>query len=394
MKISTFWHKLSLSIPMLFIFSVVTFSQDNSSAQNSQLVYGFKTGPAKVFEAYSAMPTTHMSWFSTFECAKRGNGFHQWERQLNYPEYGLEVMFGNLNNEFLGDVFGIQPFLRWHLSKIDSPFKVSFVAGLGFSYFTNPYHPYDNPENALIGSHITNYTKAEFELSYQIQKVRISCTLGAFHFSNGHVKLPNIGANVPEMKIGLVYIPDETLNFHETIDTYPDKWQYEIGLALGLHSYGSSVKPYGGPVYPIYTLKQQIGKNLSPVYRISFGVNVGFYQSFYQFVENNLMPGEDPFKQSYYATAFFGQEMCMGHIALYGEFGIDIFKPFLRNYADIYNHETGFSAVIKNYNSNRLGLKYYIKEQKNNSNNLSFGIFIKSNYAQADFAEFAINYRF
>jgi len=376
------------------LFHLSVFSQNADYYDIKDYVYGVKTGPGKMLEAYSGMPKTNMSWFSTFEFTKIGNGLNQWERHLNFPEYGVEFMFGNLNNEFLGDVVGIQPFLRWHLTNIEAPLKLSFTAGLGFSYFTNPYHPWTNPENALIGSHITNYTRGELEFSYQIKNIRLVYGVGAFHFSNGHVKLPNIGGNVPQMKIGLIYQTNETIEFHEMIDEYPQNWQYEIGFAFGAHSYGSSVKPYGGPVYPVYTLKQNIGKNLSSVYRISFGLNVGHYRSFYQFVENNLVPDENPLKQSMYSTVFFGQEMCMGHVALYGEFGVDLTKPFLRNYADIFNHEIGFSAFVKNWNSNRLGLKYYLRDTRNNQANISFGVFIKANYAQADFAECAINIRF
>ena len=340
------------------------------------------------------MPQAKLSVFTAYEFARQSNGLYAWERQLNYPEYGLEFIFASLNNDFLGNAVGIQPFLRWHLTNRYAPLKLSFTAGLGFSYFTNPYHPYENPENTLIGSHVTNYTRGEFELSYQYEHLRLYLALGAFHFSNGHVKLPNIGANVPQAKIGLAYLTDTKTEFKEAEFIYPDKWQYEIGFAMGAHSYGSSVKPYGGPVYPVYSISQTVGKNLSPVYRIGFGIIAGHYRSFYRFIENELSAEENPWNKSVYATAFFSQEMCMGHISLYGEFGIDIMKPFLREYADIFNHEIGFSGLIKNWNSNRLGLKYYVKDTGLSGWNASVGIFIKANYAQADFAECAVNFRF
>lgn len=364
------------------------------SQENNHYVLSLKTGVGKVLKAYTNMPETYPSVFTSYEFSKRGNGVSKWQQQLNYPEYGVEMLFGALNNKFLGNVIGLQPFLKWHLTDKTSPLKLSFTAGLGFSYFTNPYHSAENPKNLLIGSHITNYTRGEFEVSYQYKHFRFLVSAGVFHFSNGHVKLPNIGANVVQSKLGIAYLPFETMEYLESENIYPEKWQYEMGFLFGFHAYGASAKPHGGPIYPVYSLKQSIGKNLSPVYRISFGLIAGHYRSFYRFIENELENKRNPLLNSMYMTVFFGQEMCMGHIALSGELGLDIFKPFLRKYNDIFNPEDGFSTFIKQWNSNRLGLKYYFKNTNQSGWNASVGMFIKANFGQADFVECAVNFRF
>jgi hypothetical protein len=360
-------------------------------AQNQNTFYSFHLGYAKVLKSYSAMPETNISIISAFEFGKSTDGSQVWHSKLNFPQYGVEIMFGRLNNDFLGDVYGIQPFLRLFLNNSNKVFRVSISGGMGFSYFNNPFHPVNNPENALIGSHITNYSKAQIELVYPYKNLRFFASIGAFHFSNGHVSLPNIGANVPEMKLGILYCND-VVNPEKRQDYQKETftWQYDVSLGIGFHEYGSTVKPYGGPIYPVYTFSNALSKEINSIYRLGFGFNVGHYTSFYRFVENELSNEANSLKQSMYSSVIIAQELMMGRVSLYGEFGVDVYKAFLRNYADIFNHETGFSAQIKLWNSNRLGLRYYFDAKKS----ISSGIYIKANFAQADFAEMSINYRF
>lgn len=80
----------------------------------------------------------------------------------------------------------------------------------------------------------------------------------------------------------------------------------------------------------------------------------------------------------------------MGKIAVYGEFGVDMWKPFIRGYGDVFDIEEGFGGFIKSWNSNRLGIKYYLKEINQRGFNANIGVFIKANYAQAEFAECAL----
>jgi hypothetical protein len=360
---------------------------------NQNYIFSIKSGPGKVLNAYSEMSNVNLSSFTSIEYAYFGNT-HSWQQYLNFPEYGLEFMLGNLNNDFLGNVAGIQPFMRWYLTDRLKPIQLSFTGGLGLSYFSNKYNPWENPENGLIGSSLTNYTRVEFELGYKYKHVRLFGTFGIFHFSNGHVKLPNMGANFLQSKIGITYYSDDNFDFQKNEKNISRKWKYSLRTAVGAHSYGSTIKPYGGPVSPVYTLSQSFGKLVSPAYRISFGINIGHYSSFYNFMQNEVKNEEHPFLKSTYGTIFFGQEMCMGHVALYGEFGIDFYKQFLREYGNIFNNENSTSSFIKKFNSNRLGLKYYFRDTDSDDNNFSLGIFIKANLFQADFAECAIEYRF
>ncbi|MGM0650644.1 MAG: hypothetical protein ACQES1_09090, partial [Bacteroidota bacterium] len=106
-------HKKAFFIVIICMmaFHVISLAQD----KNSINFYTIKSGPGKVLKAFSGMPETNMSWFTGFEYGTRGNGKHAWEKVLNYPEYGLEVLYGNLNNDILGNVFAIQPFMRFPL---------------------------------------------------------------------------------------------------------------------------------------------------------------------------------------------------------------------------------------------------------------------------------------
>lgn len=368
----------------------VGYGQD----QDSLKLYSVKSGPGKVLKAFSGMPETNVSWFTGFEYGKKGDGTNEWEKLLGYPEYGLEVLFGDLKNDFLGNMFAIQPFVRIPLFKNHEKFGVYFTAGIGFAYFDNAYHLFDNPENGLIGCGLNNYTKGEIEIGYHLGKHwRIFAGAGAFHFSNAHIRLPNIGANVPEAKLGVTWFqnyPEKfAKNAYRQIDT---TWNWYIRYGSGFHAYGSTMKPFGGPVYPVYSFSFGTGQNLSAVYAVSFGTTLGYYSGFNNFLLSEmLLDKNDAFFKSIYASVYFGQEVMMGKFAVYGECAVDIEKPFLREYGDIFDRQEGMVKTIKNINSNRLGLRYYIKEiNKEHRWNANVGLFIKSNFTQADFVECAV----
>jgi hypothetical protein len=386
--------KLKWLFTLAFVCLVLTYGNAQNQFGTSQSFYSLKAGPGKVLEAYSLMPATKPSVFTAFEFGKAADGSHAWHSYINYPEYGCEILYGNLNNDFLGNVYAVQPFLRWKLREHTKPLEINFSAGLGFAYFTEKYHFFENPENGLIGSHITNYTKGELEIGYRVNTWRIFASIGAFHFSNGHVKLPNIGANVPEAKLGFTWFYEHTepnpgngKQFSE-----PDKsWSPTIRIATGLHAYGSTMKPFGGKSYPVFSAGFSMTKNLSAAYRISFGGIAGYYQGYNNFLLSELkQTHSDAILNAGYTTVYFGQELMMGKIAVYGEFGIDVFKPFIRNYGDVFDIESGFGGFVKSYNSNRLGLKYYLHTINQSGFNANIGVFIKANYAQAEFAECAL----
>ncbi|MGC9330633.1 MAG: acyloxyacyl hydrolase [Bacteroidales bacterium] len=379
-----------LLLNLMMAFHMISHAQHSDKSK----IYSIKTGPGKVLKTFSGMPETNISWFIAFECGKKGNGKHEWQKMLGYPEYGLEVLYGDLNNDFLGNTFAMQPFIRIPLMKNPKKWRIYLTAGMGFAYFDNSYHFFDNPENGLIGCELNNYTKGELEVSYVIGKQwRIFAGAGAFHFSNGHVKLPNIGANVPEAKFGVTWYQNYPENIetktYKTIDT---TWSWYIRYGNGFHAYGSTMKPFGGPVYTVYSLSVGTRKNLSALYAVSFGTTVGYYRSFNNFLLSEiLLEKNEAFFKSTYASVYFGQEVMMGKFAVYGECAVDIAKPFIREYGDIFDKQKGITRFIKQINSNRLGFRYYLKEinQKHNWN-VNFGLFIKSNFAQADFVECAV----
>lgn len=383
--------KIKLVISGLLMILVAEHCFAQKQVQNIGF-YSIKSGPGKILEAYSLMPETNISWFTGFEFGQAAKGEHAWEKLLNYPEYGLEILYGNLNNDFLGNTFALQPFLRWKLREHNKPLEINFTAGLGFAYFTDKYHFFDNPENGLIGSQITNYTKGELEIGYRFPQWRIYASAGAFHFSNGHVNLPNIGANVPEAKIGITWYHGQS-DIVRNIDYPPhdSTWSVSARLGFGAHAYGSTMKPFAGPVYPVISSAVALNKNLSAAYRISFGAVGGFYQAYHNFLLSEIkLSKQDAAVNASYMSLFFGQELMMGKIAVYGEFGVDMWKPFIRGYGDVFDIEEGFGGFIKSWNSNRLGIKYYLKEINQRGFNANIGVFIKANYAQAEFAECAL----
>lgn len=379
---------------LLFFLGVNTaFSQDSYIANKS---FATDFGMARVIRGYSHLPEIENSWFLSSSYGVQTRGEKAWQRYLNYPEYGLSSMYVTHQNECLGQSLGIAPYVRFYLSPLEAAFKFSISGGLGFAYFTNPYHPYDNPENALIGSSVTNYTRGDIEISYQYRHLSMQLSAGAFHYSTGHVKLPNIGMNMLVFQGVLAYRPETERNIKEN-QTIQEKSNFKksLRIGLGVHSFGSSVKPWGGPVYPVYSLSAACDFTKNNVVFIGGGSNVTYYTSFANFLMDNELEMGSEFQKSLVWNLFFSQEVVLGHVGIYFEEGLDILKPFYRDYYKLYNDGSGLDHFMKSYNSNKLGLKFYLHPlEEMEETNLVIGLYIKTNYAQADFSELGIAYVF
>lgn len=367
---------------------------DIKSQIKGENYYSVKAGAGKILKSCTYMDEAQVSYFSAFEFGKKNIKSNKWDSYLNLPEYGFEMIYGNLRNDFLGSVFGIQPYIKLPLIR-NKNFEINLNGGLGFAYFTEKYHFFDNRKNCLIGSNITNYTRAELELAYSTGNFKIFTNTGIFHFSNGHVKLPNVGANVPQFKIGLSQFYNNYKKQEYDKRKRDTTWFPGLRYSYGLHSYGSTMKPFGSKMYSVNSLSAILNKNINEVYMISGGITLSNYNAYQNLLLSELkLNNKSAFIKSSVITIFFGQEIKMGKLSLYGEFGIDIYKEFIREYGDIFDKEKGFSKIAKSYNSNRLGLKYYIINKENNFADLSIGLMIKSNYAQAEFTEFLVQMNF
>jgi hypothetical protein len=81
-------------------------------------------------------------------------GSREWEALYKYPDYGASFIYQNMNNETLGNNFGVYAHYNFYFFKRNIQFRI----GQGLAYNTNPYDKNTNFRNNAYGSDFMSST--------------------------------------------------------------------------------------------------------------------------------------------------------------------------------------------------------------------------------------------
>lgn len=152
-----------------------------------------------------------LSYVGEVNIFKQTNGNKAWQKKLHYPEIGGGlVMLFHKNQNIIGNGFAAYAYWKYALVRskvVDFNLKM----GLGIAYSTKKYDEIKNPLNNPLGSKINAYIQIRLGLDWKIAPQFKLVTAFVFsHYSDGAVKLPNLGINTPTGTIGLIYYPYKT----------------------------------------------------------------------------------------------------------------------------------------------------------------------------------------
>mgnify|MGYP000872886364 CR=1 FL=1 len=194
-------------------------------------------------------------------------GKRQWERDYNYPIIGVTLFHSPMGDHpVLGHAWAAMPFINFPLIR-KNHFSAGFRLGLGIGYLTKKFDRLTNYKNLAIGSHFNAAVNLMGEARYDINDAwTISGGISLQHFSNGSLKLPNYGVNLPLTHLGVAYRPfrqNPNITTRFIAPTQPfsvivRNW-FEVNLGI----------------YAAY-------KNMTAVYGKNYLVSHGFLNAFYQ----------------------------------------------------------------------------------------------------------------
>jgi hypothetical protein len=165
--------------------------------------YGFLYAHHLELEMYNAH-------FPAFEISvsQMTYGRLKWERNFNYPIIGMTFFYSGLGyNPSLGQAFALMPYINFPLVK-NKNLTLGFRFALGLGYLTQRFDRLTNYKNLAIGSHFNAAINLMLEARYRINYfLTVTGGISLQHFSNGSLKLPNYGINVPLVNVGIAYRP-------------------------------------------------------------------------------------------------------------------------------------------------------------------------------------------
>ncbi len=202
-------------------------------------------------------------------------------------------------------------------------------------------------------------------------RFKFTSALTLTHFSNGAIKKPNKGINIPTFNFGMAYAL-----FNET----PEYFTYDLSAIdkKTIHFnllFAGGVKErnqIGGEKYAFYALSFFADKRVSRRSRLNLGLEGFMDFSARQDVREGrqLDPGEEPdYKR---AGIALGHDLLLGKVALLAQLGVYIYRPYKAD-----------KPIYQKY-----GLKYFFTEK------LFASMLLKVHYGKADAMEWGIGVRF
>lgn len=388
------WLNVILFVGCIFITNI-SFSQIPKNSVE------FTIGTGKVVRNYPDFPALNEPAYNAgLNFSKHFDGYKPWHRYYNFPRMGISFNGGSLGNkEVLGSYVGIMSEMTFEKRLGKSWFWAPRLS-LGAAWFSNPFDEEKNVENVVIGSSFTFFAGAEFLLGRKLTDyMDVIAKAGILHASNSHFKLPNVGLNLPLASVGIRYKWQGKAEGNSAeVDTLQlvtsKKMRLHARVALGVNEFGSATKPVNGPKYPVYLTSVYFSRMFSPVNKITAGAEFWYSKGIYDFIVSQEFYDDNRHTKSCAAALVFGHEFLMGHFGLLTTAGIYLYNPFYNDRQD-QNKLTGFKNQLKSIIPARLGIQYYLKNTNfSDKNNLFVGIYIKTNFGQADFLESGIGYVF
>ena len=203
MKVRTFL----ISMILLWVFlPSPSRSQEHRLFTSNMLVegkfyYGFLYAQHLELELF----TSHLPMFE-INLQQETYGKHKWERDFAYPVIGMSFIYTDLGKSpELGSAYSVFPFINFPLVR-HKKFFFGFRFGLGVGYLTKRFDRLTNYKNLAIGSHLNASANLMLEARYKLaERMTLSMGVALQHYSNGSLKLPNYGINLPVVSMGMAY---------------------------------------------------------------------------------------------------------------------------------------------------------------------------------------------
>ncbi len=305
-------------------------------------------------------------------------GRMRWEYMYNYPLIGISYWYSDLGKtKPLGSAHAIFPFINFPLNRSKN-FNIYFRLGVGIGYLTRKYDRYDNFENLAIGSHLNGAVNLMFEARLRLgKKFMAAAGLSWMHFSNGAIKQPNYGLNIPSANLAIAYRLNRE-NPYLKKKLLPELFPFEfdgrrylhldINAAFGIKDLQATLG--GGNQYPVVAVFGNLLWPVSYKSRLGFGFDLSYDGSDEKLLE---IGGSVPDHQvNLVKTGLTGSyELAFSRMALMFNLGVNISGAYKHN----------------GYVYEKLALRFGFTE------NFFGSLSLKAYYAKADYITFGVGYR-
>ena len=365
---------------LLFLQPVKTEAQFSHQFRSRNLMI-----EGRVYYGWTLDHHIEMTYFKrhypAFEVSimKATYGKNRWEYMYNYPYIGVAYWYSGLGNTgVLGSAHAILPFINFPLYHKNT-FTFHFRLAVGVGYLTKPYDRYENYKNLAIGSHINGAVNLLLEARWRLgKKFMTAVGVSWMHFSNGSIKTPNYGLNMPNVTLAVAYRISKE-NPYEKRKLLPELRPFEfdnkkiirvdVTAAFGLKDMQAQLGV--GNTYFIGTVFANVMKSVSYKSNLGLGFDVSYDGSDVKILELKGITYE--------------------HQLQLVKTGINVaYELSFSQMAIMLNAGSYLSGLDKSdgYIYEKLAFRYDLTK------NLFASLTLKAHYARADFIAFGLGWKF
>lgn len=295
------------------------------------------------------------------------NGTKAWHKYWNNPDYGFSIGFFDLDQKnILGDVYYVTYFFEKSVFNSSGKHDIRYRIAPGLAYSDIVYNMGSNPDNILVSLPV-NFIM-ELSLFYKLgisSSLNMIAGLNLTHYSNGALKFPNIGVNIPNLNIGLCYnfkgIDKQKITAIEFEPEFKKAYEWQIIPAMSWKSAGEEYEDLDFA----YSLSLNRIWKLNPRYSWVSGIDLMFNNTIRKVLGN-------PEANRYRAGLTGGVQYELGRLAFLLQAGVYIYRPEKQLDKAIYQ---------------RWGFKHEL------GNKFLINLMLKTHYARADLIEIGFGLR-
>jgi hypothetical protein len=298
-------------------------------------------------------------------------GTKAWQQIHGYPRIGLALDYLDLGRPTLtGHVIALIPNIQWNLVHNNSS-ALFFRLGFGTGYFDKIFNVQTNYKDKAISTPFNVCIQLNATATHKISDhFEINGGLSFTHFSNGSLRVPNNGINIPALVIGADYIITQPKAYSplspEAMAVKKVAYFYAYS-ALSFETKGYNREKH----YTIYSISAVYGKRISRKSKMGIGLDV-YYDRTIPSDSMGQTRAPKNFNEPIEAGIKIEHEVVMGNLGIVTNAGRYIYH--------INKINGPWYQVI--------GVKY------NFCPNVFAGMFLKTHFASADFIQFAVGVNF
>jgi hypothetical protein len=356
--------------------SLVAQSQHKRIASNlileGRAYYGFLITHHTEMEIFQA----HFPSFE-FSLSKLTHGGARWEYMYNYPLVGISYFYSDLGRHpALGSAHALMPYINFPLTK-NREFQLYLRTSLGLGYLTKSFHRLDNYKNVVIGSKLNAAVGLLVEFRKRIgEQFIVTGGIGLTHFSNGSMKTPNYGINIPAVNLGIAYrLSKENPYYKQKLLPELSPFEFDGKKSLDLDAtvafgYKNMESEIGGK----YLVFAAFANLLKPVsFKSSFGAGIDVS---YDGTDEELLKKED---------IVLKNKFQLFQVGLCGTYALSLSKvSFIANLGFyVYSKYKGEGIIYE-----KIALQYHFNDH------IFSNITLKAHAGRADYITLGVGYKF